>query len=117
MHTASVASVSTTSSSKVLPVGLWIAQGLLAAVFLMSGFMKVSAPVDTLQAQMPWVAGSLGGLVRFIGVAELLGAIGVVLPALTRIKPMLTPLAASGLAVVTAWGLGSWRPARGRSCE
>lgn len=94
-----------TASSSVprrsgLHVGLWVAQGLLALAFLASGAMKVSMPMETLQAQMPWVSGSLGGLVRFIGTVEALGAIGVVLPAATRIKPVLTPLAALGLATV-----------------
>lgn len=94
-----------TASSSVprrsgLHVGLWVAQGLLAFAFVASGAMKVSMPVEALQAQMPWVSGSMGGLVRFIGTVEVLGGIGVVLPAATRIKPVLTPLAALGLATV-----------------
>lgn len=87
-------------SRKGLHIGLWIAQGLLAAVFLMAGGTKVSAPIEQLQAQMPWVSGTMGGAVRFIGLVELLGAIGVVLPAATRLLPTLTPLAASGLGSV-----------------
>lgn len=83
-----------------LHIGLWVAQGLLAVAFLMSGGMKLFAPIEELQAQMPWVAGALGSAVRFIGLAEVLGAIGLVLPAATRILPKLTPLAASGLLVV-----------------
>lgn len=83
-----------------LRAALWVAQGLLAALFLMSGGMKVSAPIEELQAQMPWVSGALGGWVRFIGVAELLGAVGVIAPAAARIQPALTPLAASGLATI-----------------
>lgn len=83
-----------------LHIGLWFAQGALALAFLASGAMKVSMPMEALQAQMPWVSGSLGGLVRFIGTVEVLGAIGVILPAATRIKPVLTPLAALGLATV-----------------
>ncbi len=86
--------------SKGFNIGLWVAQGLLAAAFLMSGGMKVSAPIEQLQAQMPWVTGALGGAVRFIGVMELLGAVGLVLPAATRIAPKLTPLAAAGLLTV-----------------
>lgn len=84
---------------------LWGAQILLGALFLMSGGMKVAAPLDQLQAQMPWVSGALGGLVRFIGVTELLGAVGLIAPAATRILPTLTPLAALGLA--TVMGLAS----------
>lgn len=87
-------------SNKRLHVGLWVAQGLLAAAFLMAGGMKVSAPIEQLQAQMPWVTGAMGHLVRFIGVLELLGAIGLIVPAATRIMPKLTPLAATGLLTV-----------------
>jgi uncharacterized membrane protein YphA (DoxX/SURF4 family) len=99
-------STSTTPSSpsKGLHIGLWVAQGVLAASFLMAGGMKVSAPMEQLQAQMPWVSGALGGAVRFIGAVELLGALGLVLPAATRIVPKLTPLAAAGLLTVMALG-------------
>lgn len=89
-----------TAPSKGLHVGLWIAQVLLAAVFLLSGGMKLTAPLETLRAQLPWVSGSMGSLVRAIGLAEVLGALGVVLPAATRILPRLTPLAATGLGTV-----------------
>jgi hypothetical protein len=95
-------STSTTKPSKGLHIGLWVAQGLLAAAFLMTGGMKVSAPIEQLAAQMPWVTGAMGGAVRFIGVVELLGALGLILPAATRIMPKLTPLAASGLLTVMA---------------
>ena len=88
------------TAGKGLRVGLWIAQGLLAATFLAAGLMKVSAPVEQLQASMPWVSGSLGPAVRFIGSVEILGALGLILPAATRIKPSLTPLAAAGLTTV-----------------
>lgn len=80
--------------------GLWVAQALLALVFLMSGLTKLTAPLAQLQAQMPWVQGAMGGAVRFIGLAETAGALGVVLPAATRIRPSLTPLAAAGLTTV-----------------
>lgn len=93
------------TAGRGLRVSLWGAQLLLAAMFLMSGGMKVAAPMEQLQAQMPWVTGALGGLVRFIGVTELLGAVGLVAPAATRILPKLTPLAALGLA--TVMGLAS----------
>ncbi|MCU0699625.1 MAG: DoxX family protein [Myxococcaceae bacterium] len=97
-------SSSTSTPSKGLHVGLWVAQGLLAAAFLMAGGMKVSAPLEQLQAQMPWVTGAMGGAVRFIGIVELLGALGLVLPAATRIMPKLTPLAAAGLLTVMVLG-------------
>ena len=75
---------------------LWIVQALLAAIFLVSGGMKLILPLEVLTAQTP-----LPGLfVRFIGVAEVLGAIGLVLPGLVRIRPALTPLAAAGLVII-----------------
>ena len=75
---------------------LWIVQGLLAALFLLAGGMKLVLPVEELtkQIQLP------GLFLRFIGVAEVLGAIGLVLPGLLRIRPGLTPLAAAGLVII-----------------
>jgi hypothetical protein len=88
------------SKGKGMNAALWGAQGLLAALFLAAGLMKTTAPIEQLQANMPWVNGAMGPLVRFIGSTELLGALGLILPAATRIKPWLTPLAALGLATV-----------------
>jgi len=62
--------------------------------------MKSSAPIDQLAARMVWPGALPEPLVRFIGVSELAGALGLLLPSLTRIKPKLTPLAAAGLTVV-----------------
>ena len=86
--------------SKALHITLWIAQVILAAMFLMSGFMKLSQPIDQLSKMLPWAAQVPEGLVRFIGVAEVLGAVGLILPSLLRIQPKLTPIAAVGLALV-----------------
>lgn len=86
--------------SKALHISLWIAQVLLAAMFLMSGFMKVSQPIDQLSKMLPWTAQVSEGLVRFIGASEILGAFGLMLPSLVRIQPKLTPIAAVGLALV-----------------
>ena len=75
---------------------LWTVQGLLALIFLFAGGMKLVLPLEKLTEQLP-----LPGLfVRFIGVAELLGAIGLILPGLLRIRPGLTPLAAAGLVII-----------------
>lgn len=79
---------------------LWIVQILLAAMFLAVGAMKASQPVPKLGKSMPWVTHFPLSVVRFVGVAELLGAVGLILPAATGIAPVLTPLAATGLAVV-----------------
>jgi uncharacterized membrane protein YphA (DoxX/SURF4 family) len=77
---------------------LWTVQALLALVFLLSGGMKLALPLDVLAEQMP-----LPGLfARFLGVAETLGAIGLILPTLLRIRPGLTPLAAAGLTIIMA---------------
>lgn len=80
---------------------LWIVQILLALMFLFAGGTKLVVPPDVLasmgspnQVQLP------GLFIRFIGVVEVLGALGLILPGLLRIKPWLTPLAAAGLVVV-----------------
>ena len=86
--------------SKALHIILWIAQVILAAMFLMSGFMKLSQPIDQLSKMLPWAAQVPEALVRFIGVAEVLGAVGLILPSLLRIQPKLTPIAAVGLGLV-----------------
>lgn len=79
---------------------LWIVQILLAAAFGMFGFSKISQPMESLTGMMPWVTAVPALLVRFIGVAELAGAIGLVLPRLTGIQPRLTAWAGVGLALV-----------------
>ena len=75
---------------------LWIVQGLLALIFLFAGGMKLVLPVEEMTKQVP-----LPGLfLRFIAVCEVLGAIGLILPGLLRIRPGLTPLAAAGLVII-----------------
>jgi hypothetical protein len=75
---------------------LWIIQGLLALLFLFAGGMKLVMPLEELTAQTPLP----GWFVRFIGVAEVLGAIGLILPGLLHIRPGLTALAAAGLVLI-----------------
>ena len=92
---------------------LWIVQGLLAVVFLFAGVTKLVLPIEAMAGPV-----ALPGLfLRFLGVAEVLGAIGLILPGLLRIRPGLTPLAAVGLTiimvgaiVITAMG-GAFAPA------
>jgi putative oxidoreductase len=79
---------------------LWIVQGLLALVFLLAGSRKTLMPLEKLKQTMDWVGDAPPGLVRFIGLAEILGALGLVLPELTRIVPPLTIAAALGLILV-----------------
>ena len=78
---------------------LWIVQFLLAFLFLFSGVMKFVMPVDEMLQGMPETLAS-GAFIHFIGVCEILGGIGLVLPALLRIKPGLTPLAAACLVII-----------------
>jgi hypothetical protein len=85
-----------------LRISLWIVQVILAAWFGMAGALHAAVPIAKLAPFAPWTADVSPALVRFIGVAELAGAVGVVLPALTRILPVLTPLAAAGLALIMA---------------
>jgi hypothetical protein len=75
---------------------LWIVQGLLAALFLFAGGMKLVLPL----ASMAGPVALPGPFLRFIGVAEVLGAAGLILPGLLRIRTGLTPVAASGLMVI-----------------
>ncbi len=81
-------------------IALWIVQILLAAAVGMAGFMKLSTPVDELAVAMPWVTRLPSWAPHVAGAADVLGALGLVLPAATRIWPVLTPLAALGLVVV-----------------
>ena len=79
-------------------IALWIVQGLLAAIFLFAGGMKLVIPIEEMTKQMPIPLPEL--FLRFTGVVEVLGAIGVILPWLLRIRPGLTPLAAAGLVII-----------------
>jgi hypothetical protein len=88
--------------ARAMNVTLWAAQLLLAALFSLVGYTHAAAPIEVAIQRAPWVASLPVALVRFIGVAELAGAIGVILPAATRIRPGLTPLAAAGLATMMA---------------
>lgn len=83
---------------KGMSVALWSAQILLAALFVFAGVMKFLMPVEELVKQSSLPAWFL----LFIGVAEVLGGIGLIVPALLRIWPILTPIAACGLVVIMA---------------
>ncbi|MFC4454799.1 DoxX family protein [Deinococcus sonorensis] len=90
----------TARPSRALHLTLWALQVLLAAAFLMTGVTKLITPILQLAQQMAWVSDVPAGLVRFIGLAEVAGALGLILPSLTRIRPNLTPLAALCLIAV-----------------
>jgi len=85
---------------------LWVAQVLLGLAFIALGSMKLTQPYEVQMAMMVWVAAVPEVLIRFIGAAEVLGGLGVLLPSVTRIMPRLTPLAAIGLMVVMVLALG-----------
>ena len=79
-----------------MTLALWIVQALLAALFLFAGGMKLILPLEKLAGPVALP----GWFIRFIGVAEVLGGLGLVLPGLLHIKPQLTPLAAIGLVMI-----------------
>ena len=81
-------------------IALWDVQIRLAIAFAGASFMKLSTPADQLAAAMPWVGRVPSWAPYVAGAAEVLGALGLVLPAATRIRPVLTPLAALGLVVI-----------------
>jgi uncharacterized membrane protein len=85
------------SSPRTVNRLLWVAQVLAAAIFLVAGGMKFIMPAEKMQEgpmSLPL------GFIYFIGVCELLGALGLVVPGLLRVKVMLTPLAAAGLTII-----------------
>ncbi len=82
-------------------VVLWIVAGLLAAAFLAAGLMKITGKRDQMVERMPWVDDFTQGQVKGIGIVEVIGAIGLILPGITGIAPVLVPLAATGLAIVS----------------
>lgn len=80
-------------------IALWIAQGLLAAMYLMAGTLKTFQTAKA-KEQLPWAKNRSDGFVRFVGISELLGALGLILPLVTGILPWLTVLAAVGLTLI-----------------
>ena len=79
---------------------LWICAGLLAAMFLLAGVMKVAMPREKLLPIMQWSKTWSDAQLRALGAVEVLGAIGLILPRALNIAPVLTPLAAVGCAIV-----------------
>jgi putative oxidoreductase len=80
-------------------IALWIVQVLLAAMYGMAGTLKTFKTAKA-KEQMPWAKNHSDSFVRFVGISELLGAIGLILPIFTGILPWLTPAAAIGLSVI-----------------
>lgn len=93
-------------NNKAINIALWTAQGLLAVMFIMAGIMKTTQPIGVLAESLPWVTSTPLGLVRFIGISELLGGLGLLIPSIFRFKPYLTVWAALGLALVMVLAAG-----------
>jgi hypothetical protein len=83
-------------------IALWTVQGMLAIVYLAAGGLKVVRPREQLVAsgRLDWMKDNSGAVVKAIGTIEILGALGLILPGLTGIAPILAPIAAAGLVVV-----------------
>lgn len=93
----------TTAPSPRWNIGLWVAQIALALLYLMGVWMHLTlSPEEAAAMGAVWMSQAPIALARFIGVMELLGVIGLILPAATRIKPQLTVLAAAGLLAIQA---------------
>jgi hypothetical protein len=102
---ASTSAASTSTPSRGLHLGLWAVQVLLALAFGSAGLMKTLTPIDELAKNMPWAA-ELPQLVRFIGLSEFLGAVGLIVPSALRIMPKLTGVAAAALVLVMVLAAG-----------
>lgn len=92
--------------SKRANVGIWIIQVLGAAAFILSGVMKTMMPIADLAAMMPWAGEFSVEFVRFIGVVDLAGGFGLLLPSLTRIAPRLTVIAAACCVLLQILAIG-----------
>jgi putative oxidoreductase len=89
-----------TQSKKGLNIALWVLQVMLAAMYLMAGYQKTFGDIDVVVKTIFWVGYTPTPLVRFIGISELLGALGLILPTALKIRPWLTTLAAAGLSTI-----------------
>lgn len=83
-------------------VALWVAQGVLAAAFLLAGAMKLTRPREKLLENMAWVEDFTEGPLKTIGALEILAGVGLIVPGLTGIAPVLVPLAAVGIILIQA---------------
>jgi len=90
---------STQKKSRVIHITLWMAQILLAATMLMGAVFKFM-PISQVSAMMPWMGETPPWGVRALGMIDLIGAVGLILPALLRINPILTPWAAVGVVAL-----------------
>jgi hypothetical protein len=89
-----------TERSRPLSIGLWIVQGLLFVLFAGTGLWKLLTPIPKLAAVFPWMGQVPASFLRATALIDLLGGVGILVPALTRIKPGLTVVAALGCAAL-----------------
>jgi putative oxidoreductase len=89
-----------------MTIAVWVVQVLLAATFGMAGFMKTTTPIPQLSQMLPWAADVPAALVRFIGISEFAGALGLILPAAIGIQPWLTRAAGGGLVLIMVLASG-----------
>jgi len=97
------------TASKAVHISLWVLQVGLGALFIAAGVMKLGISQEQIVAmgqEQAWVLRVPEALIRFIGASELAGGLGLILPAATRIKTWLTPLAAAGLTTVMVLAAG-----------
>ena len=87
-------------------IAVWIVSGLLALAYLFVGINKLLSPKSKLEDQMTWVQKTSGSQVKVIASLEILGALGLILPPLTGILPILSPIAALGLIVLQLVAIG-----------
>lgn len=80
-------------------IGLWVAQGLISLILIWAGYTKLFQPIEETAKMLPWALDN-PGLLKFTGIIDLLGGIGIVLPAALKIQPKLTVFAAYGTIVL-----------------
>lgn len=88
--------MTTNKISKPLNISLWVAQGILAFIFIWAAYTKLFQPLEEVAKMLPWAKDN-PGLVMFTGLVDLLGAIGIILPAALRIQTKLTIITAYGI--------------------
>ena len=93
----------------MLNVALWVVQGLLAGVFLLTGTPKLVLPREVLEKRMDWAAAWPRWRIKLLGLAEVAGAVGLVVPAAMGVAPVLTPIAALCLTVLMVGAVGTHR--------
>jgi len=92
--------MTTEKNRKGLNIALWVVQVLTAALMALASYIKLATPIAELSVQMKWTGEVPSYVVRLLGVIDLLGGVGVILPALLKIKPQLTSLAATGVVLL-----------------